>query len=567
MAGKDRLVQYCRTESQKGGKTLSQIVYEGLKMVILDGTIPVGERINEKLYADSLNISRTPIREALRRTEEEGLVEYIPQHGYIVKNIKPEDIAEIYQLRKSLDTIATINAAKRMGDQEFAELEAILNRGEAAYSGASLEGLTSSWKGFNEYIYAHAQMPRLQSIVSTLYEYLSRFRALSINDRQRRRAALDDHWVIYQYMKEQRFDKLEEVISKHLSVSEKHIRLAVERESQQTNAKTTGAADDLVLEEGLKPSLAQSKAIKSKDETLLLAQFAEQGVLREVMLWPKPGLVDPRNNGAHDDMTPRLFVESSTALFPYFIQAAQLGYDDQSPKTLFQALRQAGIEAEKDMFQATAGVNTHKGIVFSMGIFLAATTAVIVTHGDIDLVKAADLKKEKSLGYTDDKRKVMASIQTMIQNMTQGLISKDWAKLDQKDHLTHGERMFLDYGIKGIRQEAEAGYPTLIMAGLDFLEAMRSIHPRTAEHRLLLYLMARVEDTNVLKRGGIEGYHWLRLTSRQLLDRDLSDHELIQELKAFNQACIYYNVSPGGAADLVAVALYLEKLMARIIFK
>ncbi|MED5769096.1 GntR family transcriptional regulator, partial [Streptococcus anginosus] len=167
MAQKDRLVQYCRTESQKGGKTLSQIVYEGLKMVILDGTIPVGERINEKLYADSLNISRTPIREALRRAEEEGLVEYIPQHGYMVKNIKAEDVAEIYQLRKSLDTIATINAAKKMGEKEFEDLEAILNRGEAAYEGASLEGLTSSWKGFNEYIYEQAQMPRLQSIVST----------------------------------------------------------------------------------------------------------------------------------------------------------------------------------------------------------------------------------------------------------------------------------------------------------------------------------------------------------------------------------------------------------------
>ncbi|MDK8503279.1 triphosphoribosyl-dephospho-CoA synthase CitG [Aerococcus sp. UMB1112A] len=566
MAQKDRLVQYCRTESQKGGKTLSQIVYEGLKMVILDGTIPVGERINEKLYADSLNISRTPIREALRRAEEEGLVEYIPQHGYMVKNIKAEDVAEIYQLRKSLDTIATINAAKKMGDKEFEDLEAILNRGEAAYEGASLEGLTSSWKGFNEYIYEQAQMPRLQSIVSTLYEYLSRFRSLSINDRQRRWAALDDHWVIYHYMKEQRFDKLQEVIYKHLATSEKHIRLAVERESQENN-KLVAPEEELSLAEDFQLGPSQSVAIKSKDETLLLAQLAEQGVLREIMVWPKPGLVDPTNNGAHDDMTPKLFVESATALFPYFIQAAQLGYNDQRPQPLFQALRQAGVEAEKDMFQATAGVNTHKGIVFSMGIFLAATAAVMVTHGDIDLLKGPCPQTEKHPSLHAEKEKVLESIQTMIQNMTQGLITKDWANLDQKSQLTHGEKMYLEYGIKGIREEAEQGYPTLIIAGLNFLKAMRQDHPKTAEHRLLLYLMSRVEDTNVLKRGGIEAYHWLQLTSRQLLDQDLSDHDLIKELDRFNQACIYYNVSPGGAADLLAVALFLERFMEKIIFK
>jgi len=65
-------------------KPLNEIVFEGLRIAIIKGIIPVGERINESVYAEKMNISRTPVREALRRIQEEGLVEYVPHYGVVV---------------------------------------------------------------------------------------------------------------------------------------------------------------------------------------------------------------------------------------------------------------------------------------------------------------------------------------------------------------------------------------------------------------------------------------------------------------------------------------------------
>ena len=109
-----------------------------------------------------------------------------------------------------------------------------------------------------------------------------------------------------------------------------------------------------------------------------IGKMAKQALLEEVYTAPKPGLVDPYSNGAHDDMDLALFEKSAACLESYFAEMARLGmeyWDEQ--ELLFQKIRRVGIQAEKAMFQVTDGVNTHKGAIFTLGILAAAAGACL----------------------------------------------------------------------------------------------------------------------------------------------------------------------------------------------
>lgn len=111
---------------------LNQIIYEGLRSAIIHGVIPMGERINEKHYAQALNVSRTPIREALHRIQNEEIVQYVPNYGIVVTTFTHEDVYEIYQIRTALDILATTNAMRLMTPEREAAMETLLTETEAA---------------------------------------------------------------------------------------------------------------------------------------------------------------------------------------------------------------------------------------------------------------------------------------------------------------------------------------------------------------------------------------------------------------------------------------------------
>ncbi|MFL2062004.1 GntR family transcriptional regulator [Marinilactibacillus psychrotolerans] len=204
-------------------KPLNEIVFEGFRQAIIKGIIPVGERINEKECAVQLNISRTPIREALRRIEKEGLVEYVPKFGVVVKKISVEDAEEIYQIRKSLDILATINAMKIMSTQEFSQMENLLEETKRANEAEEVDKVIQYFSDFNMMIYQYSRMPRLESIVRKLREYLTRFRDISLSGENRRRKALNEHCQIFKMMKNQEYDKISDVIEEHLDYSKSFV--------------------------------------------------------------------------------------------------------------------------------------------------------------------------------------------------------------------------------------------------------------------------------------------------------------------------------------------------------
>lgn len=207
----------------KQNKPLNEIVYEGLRNAIIQGHIPVGERINESIYSQKMNISRTPVREALRRIQQEGLVEYVPRLGVVVKKITIEDAKEIYQIRMALDILATTNAMKIMTDDDFDEMKNLLEKTQEANDNGEVQKVIELSRDFNDIIYRFAQMPRLESILHKLREYLVRFRDISLNGEERRKKALEEHWLIYKNMKNKNFEAIALIIQEHLQYSEEFI--------------------------------------------------------------------------------------------------------------------------------------------------------------------------------------------------------------------------------------------------------------------------------------------------------------------------------------------------------
>lgn len=291
-------------------------------------------------------------------------------------------------------------------------------------------------------------------------------------------------------------------------------------------------------------------------ETLsYISQLAGKALLNEVSLSPKPGLVDCSNNGAHDDMTIMTFLESSLALMPHFSRYLEIGYQgyQDRPKTLFENLRQEGILAEKAMFSATKGINTHKGVNFSFALILGATGSYLARHPHID---------EHYIFTAKDSQEICQ----LVIPMTEHLIAQDLSHLQEKKQLTNGEKLYLSYGIKGPRGEASQGYPSLTKKALPHLrQLVQTEHDkRIIQLRLLLYLMTFVEDANLIHRGGLDAMYQVQKETKNYLQSDSKSKHLLTFLDHYNQVLIDRHLSPGGSADLLALSLYfafLEKIL------
>lgn len=275
-----------------------------------------------------------------------------------------------------------------------------------------------------------------------------------------------------------------------------------------------------------------------------IAQLAQRALLYEVTCAPKPGLVDPLDHTTHPDMDIFTFIDSSVALLPAFEAFVQAGFDfNGSDLTqLFSTIRPLGIQAEQVMKAATGNVNTHKGAIFSLGICLSAT------------------------GYLQQQAKLDAvQLSRVIKAMLTGLVAKDFAKLDQKPKatLTNGEKLYLQYGLAGIRGEAEAGYPSIFKVGLPFLQHTSG----TWNERLvntLLKLISISEDSNLVKRSGqLATLRQVQASAQAILDQGGMQTATGRQLLAkLNQQANGGNYSLGGSADLLIVTIYLYLLFA-----
>jgi len=263
-----------------------------------------------------------------------------------------------------------------------------------------------------------------------------------------------------------------------------------------------------------------------------------KAILMEVICTPKPGLVDMANSGAHKDMDITTFMESTSAIAHFMAVAAQVAMDHRGElNTLLPKIRAIGRSAEEEMFLATDNVNTQKGLIFS-GMLVAAAAGYLTARETGDL-------------------KLLRIIQT-IQKITEGIVERELMRLDKNEKkITAGEWLFLDSGVTGIRGEAEKGFPNAEAAYQVISKAKASGIPfERGLIMALLFLMTRVDDTNILARHGPETLTYVRNKANKLvLSENAYSDEWLEEVRALDQDFIEQNISPGGCADLLAVAL------------
>lgn len=216
-------------------KPLNQIIYQGLRTAIISGVIPTGQRINEKQYAELLNVSRTPVREALSRIQDEDIVEYIPNFGIVVRQFTKDDVIEIYQIRTALDILASENAMHRMTEEDISYAKNLLAETDEAQSNNDVALVIDLSREFNTMIYRFAKMPHLETIQNRLRDYLSRFRDISLTANERRELALYEHHLILRCLINKDVEQVRMVISEHLSLSKEFILIELEKESIKYN--------------------------------------------------------------------------------------------------------------------------------------------------------------------------------------------------------------------------------------------------------------------------------------------------------------------------------------------
>ncbi len=277
----------------------------------------------------------------------------------------------------------------------------------------------------------------------------------------------------------------------------------------------------------------------------MIAWLAQEALLEEVYTTPKPGLVDRRDSGAHIDMDCRTFEKSAAAIAPYIAVMYELGeYWTGTPQALFLALRPVGQQAEKAMLAATDGINTHKGAIFTFSV-LAAAAGHCAGAGEVPAPQ---------------------TVSAYAAAMTREPLEREFASMRKRAPKTHGEVLYCRYGIKGVRGQAQRGFPVITGRLLPLLQVLRlqGCDPQRINLELLLESMAVLEDTCILSRGTPDDLHWLQHEAAFLQAQGgafAPDAE--GKLLALNEACVRRNVSPGGSADFLAAALFLEKLSRR----
>lgn len=261
-----------------------------------------------------------------------------------------------------------------------------------------------------------------------------------------------------------------------------------------------------------------------------IAASAVHSLLLELATWPKPGLVSDMDRGSHDDMDAATFRASASAIGPYFHELADAG----SRGCAMGRLRVIGLEAEAAMFAATSGVNTHRGAIFGLGLLCAAAGARA----------SGQIEARVSLGE---------------------VVTRLWGEEIVEGPVllhSHGSGVRRKFGAGGARLEAASGFPSVYQIGLPALRrgvAYARGDAEAARVEACFALVAAVEDTNLLHRGGPTGLRFARRAAQDFLELGgVSAPDWRQRAKSIHDEFVARRLSPGGSADLLAMTLFID---------
>lgn len=269
-----------------------------------------------------------------------------------------------------------------------------------------------------------------------------------------------------------------------------------------------------------------------------LVEKAVESLLYEVSISPKAGLVTRNSNGSHKDMNFKTFQASAYSLENYFKNCTQHCFSYKlKDENFFLRLRELGKKAEADMFKATAGINTHKGTIFSLGILIAVLSAFI---------------QEKIEFSLEDLRDEIIKICSPLEYELKRNIAD-----------TNGERIFQKYGLKGARGLALSGYRIVLNDGiLKLKKFLKFLDLETSCILLLFYYISVLDDTNIVSRSNIATLNEVKKESSKIFKKYQELKNLApyikKDMEDMNKKFIEKNISPGGSADLLILTIFLH---------
>lgn len=263
------------------------------------------------------------------------------------------------------------------------------------------------------------------------------------------------------------------------------------------------------------------------------AAIACQSLIEEAELTPKPGLVDRENTGAHHDLSIQLMRTSAEALFDTFAEIASVSFGRTPSQTVREEIAAIGRRGEQIMFEATGGINTHKGAIWAIGLLISAV----------------------SIGKGNDPIPKIISLAGQIARYPDSYCPNT---------KTNGRGVFEKFGVGGARTEAEQGFPHISHYSLPVLirERLRGRIEKDAQLLALLSLIAHLNDTCILHRGGMDALIFAQQEAKAILIS-----EDLDRVKTLDDEFIKRRISPGGSADLLAATLFLDKIQASAVFK
>jgi triphosphoribosyl-dephospho-CoA synthase len=262
-----------------------------------------------------------------------------------------------------------------------------------------------------------------------------------------------------------------------------------------------------------------------------LANLAQQSLIAEAELTPKPGLVDRRGSGVHVDLSLALMRRSALAIEPYFHEMASLCEGTRPCQQLREQLAAMGRNAERAMLMATGGSNSHKGAIWILGLLISAAAM----EDEVDCIASGIAATAQAIASFEDRA-------------APRLVS-------------HGDIVAKRYGVSGARGEAGQGFPHVIDVGLPTLRRRRAQGATEEQARLdtLLSIMSCLKDTCLLYRGGSAA-----LTAANdgaiAVERagGVKAESGRQQLKLLDRRLLELGVSPVGSADLLAATIFLD---------
>lgn len=285
--------------------------------------------------------------------------------------------------------------------------------------------------------------------------------------------------------------------------------MEIPRMSKEAKPVSASAVRRLLSEGRLAPCVSLTPAAAWP---YMIGRLAVRALRMELDLTPKPGLVDRSDSGAHDDMDYALMYRSTEALRNPFVNIALASFSEVLPTAV--DLQPIGMAGEEAMLKATGGVNTHKGALFSLGLAVAAVSHLLAS------------------GHAPGRDNLRETIRRI-------------AATFKRAEGTHGAGVASKYGIPTALDYAREGYP-------EVFEALDIENP----HRALLMLMSRIEDSNIYYRCGADAAREVKGRSAAMLE-----NFRVEDLSEMNREFSARRISPGGAADMLALTFFLRSVL------